>query len=279
VVRIAVVTAARGRHDHLTRQQEGIAAGRVQPDLRVLAAIDDRAVATVIDPAVEVVHLPGSDRLPMAAARNAGAARAFASGADAVVFLDVDVIPGADLLSRYAEALTQAPGALLSGPVAYLPPGEHVLADLPRHPPHPARPAPPPGVLQSCTQPALFWSLSFALTAATWDQIGGFDEAYAGYGAEDTDFGLRAAARGVPLLWVGGAVGYHQHHPVSSPPVEHLEDILLNGRIFRRTWGFWPMSGWLAAFERQGLIRPAGDDWVRVRTAAGGRGPATRSGP
>jgi len=47
------------------------------------------------------------------------------------------------------------------------------------------------------------------------------------------------------LGWVGGARAYHQHHPVSSPPVEHLDDILRNGRLFHERWGEWPMTGWL----------------------------------
>ena len=42
-----------------------------------------------------------------------------------------------------------------------------------------------------------------------------------------------------------GARAYHQHHPSSSPPVQHLADILRNGALFRRRWGRWPMEGWL----------------------------------
>jgi GT2 family glycosyltransferase len=100
----------------------------------------------------------------------------------------------------------------------------------------------------------LFWSLSFALTARTWHETGGFCEDYTGYGGEDTDFALTAAARGVGLWWVGGAPAYHQHHPVSRPPVEHLDDILRNGALFRKRWGTWPMEGWLRGFAERGLV-------------------------
>ena len=74
------------------------------------------------------------------------------------------------------------------------------------------------------------------------------------HGCEDTDFGQIAARHEVPLTWLGGAWAYHQH-PTTDPPVEHIEDILRNAVIFFRRWGWWPMSGWLDAFARQGLIR------------------------
>ena len=84
-----------------------------------------------------------------------------------------------------------------------------------------------------------------------------------GYGGEDTDFGRTALAAGVGLGWVGAARAFHQHHPVSSPPVEHLDAILRNGRLYHRRWGRWPMTGWLEAFEEQGLVRRDGNDRVR----------------
>ena len=101
----------------------------------------------------------------------------------------------------------------------------------------------------------LFWSLAFAVAPATHARVGGFDPGYVGYGAEDTDYAFRARAAGVPLAWVGDAWAHHQHHPVSSPPVEHLSDIARNARRFRARWGTWPMRGWLTAFADTGLIR------------------------
>jgi GT2 family glycosyltransferase len=113
----------------------------------------------------------------------------------------------------------------------------------------------------------LFWSLSFAVTPATWRRIGGFCELYRGYGGEDTDFAHSAAGAGVGLRWVGGAHAFHQHHPVSNPPVQHLDDILRNAQVFHRRWGWWPMSGWLDAFAAQGLITWA-PDGTPVRLSA-----------
>lgn len=84
--------------------------------------------------------------------------------------------------------------------------------------PHPARPAPPDGDVVSSADYELFWSLSFALTAATWRRIGGFYDRYRGYGAEDTGFAQTARAARVPMRWVGGAHAFHQFHSVSDPP-------------------------------------------------------------
>ncbi|MFK8907547.1 glycosyltransferase family 2 protein [Streptomyces sp. YS-3] len=268
-MRTAVITLAAGRHTHLLLQQDGLARGTRTPDRYVIVSMADPAIAPLTadrEPAPDVITLPLADgRLPLAAARNAGAARALEDGADLLVFLDVDCVPGPTLLAAYAGAAED--GALLCGTVAYLPPPPPegydlaVLADL--APPHPARPAPADGELRRGGDPRLFWSLSFALTARTWKRIGGFCESYTGYGGEDTDFAAAAAGRGVDLWWVGGAPAYHQHHPTHEPPVQHLDDILRNGALYKRRWGTWPMLGWLRAFEARGLAvyDPGADAW------------------
>ncbi|MEU6062618.1 galactosyltransferase-related protein [Streptomyces sp. NPDC047097] len=275
-MRVAVITLVAGRHRHLALQQRGLAASHRRPDHYLVVALDDPAAAGVVRgraPRADLIgHRRDAGRLPLAAARNAGARRALDAGADLLVFLDVDCVPGPSLLGRYAE--TAEDGALLCGTVAYLPPpppGGYRLDALPRlAPPHPARPVPADGQMITGGDHRLFWSLSFAVTAATWRRIGGFCERYTGYGGEDTDFGRTAAARGVDLRWVGGAPAYHQHHPVSRPPVEHLDDILRNGAVFRDRWGSWPMEGWLRDFARLGLARhdPATGTWTKTEKAA-----------
>ena len=73
-------------------------------------------------PDADVVHVPRVDgHLPLAAARNAGVARARALGAELLVLLDVDCLPETGALARYAEAAAQTDG-VLCGPVGYLPP-------------------------------------------------------------------------------------------------------------------------------------------------------------
>ncbi|MFF3994133.1 glycosyltransferase family 2 protein [Streptomyces cyaneofuscatus] len=262
-MRTSVITLAAGRHRHLALQQLGLAAGSHVPDLYVVVAMDDPDLGAVLagrEPAATVVDCPVENgNLPLARARNLGAAHALEHGAELLVFLDVDCVPGEQLLERYRQIAldTERQRSLLCGTVSYLPPpGPHGyrLAELPTlAEPHPGRPDPAVGELQRGEDYALFWSLSFAVTAEAWHTIGGFCEEYEGYGGEDTDYGQRARAAGVPLTWVGGAPAFHQHHPVSDPPVAHLRDIVRNAETFHRRWGWWPMADWLHAFAERGL--------------------------
>lgn len=274
MTRVALITVVHGRHAHLSRQREALARSTRLPDDHVIVVIDDPPLEAVLEgesitsarepPGVPltptVVAMAGDELgLPLAAARNRGAAAALAAGADVLVFLDVDCLPSPALVEAYARAAMDPATSdrLLGGPVAYLPPpppSGYDLDALPPAEPHPARPAPAPGAIELGGDHDLFWSLSFALTAETWHRIGGFHEAYVGYGGEDTDFAATARTAGIDLAWIGSARAFHQYHPVESPPVRHLDAILRNAALFHRRWGRWPMSGWLDAFEQQGLI-------------------------
>ena len=258
---VATVTIAHGRHRHLERQQEGLLVGDRVPDTRVVVAMADPVIADLVDPRTVVVeHDADPARLPLAAARNLGLDRAFRAGADVAVVLDVDVVPGRSLVGGYVDAHGHDADRVWSGPVTYLPPGveDHRPEALERHDaPHPARPAPAPGTLLPATDPALFWSLSFSVGRETWSRGVRFDERFTGYGGEDTDFAFRLERAGVGLGWAGSARGFHQWHPTQDPPVQHLADILRNGRLFAATWGRWPMTGWLEAFaDWQPLTAP-----------------------
>ena len=297
----AVVTIVHGRHEHLRGQLWGLARQTSPADLHVVVAMGDGDVAGVVSdtrsfaaqgdrptpPSLVVpVGLDEGDELPLARARNVGARAAIDAGADRLVFLDVDCIPSAPALERYAAVLdtavldtagrrddagTGSGPVVACGTVAYLPPVPHPsdyrtggLADLAG--PHPGRPAPHHGAVLVAHDLRLFWSLSFALTSSDWDRLGGFSEDYVGYGAEDTDFGQRLGAANGTMLWVGGAAAYHQHHPTDAPPVRHLTSIVRNANVFRDRWGWFPMEGWLSAFADRGLARhdPVTGRWVEV---------------
>ncbi|MBS9375557.1 glycosyltransferase family 2 protein [Rhodococcus sp. B50] len=270
---LSVITVAAGRSTHLRRQLDGLARSTRVPDEHIVVAMGDPEVAEVVAAAgssARVVEIEAdSGKLPVAAARNLGARTA---SPGLLVFLDVDCIPAPDLIERYAEAADRHPAALLNGPVTYLPEPGADGYDLERLgdsiDPHPARPFPPDGDIVLNDAHELFWSLSFAVRKLVWRRIGGFCTVYRGYGGEDTDFGQKAASAGVPMAWVGGAHAFHQYHPVSSPPVEHLDDILVNAALFHRRWGWWPMRGWLDEFERMGLVEydAAEERWIQVAT-------------
>jgi len=261
--RTAVITIAAGREDHLRRQREALSAEEV--DLHVVVGMTGPPRLRPVPSAPEVTSISvvaGHRGLPLAAARNAGARTAIRQGAELLVFLDVDCIPGPRSLSHYtAAALAVPPATLLCGPVAYLPPPTRQgyppperLARLAE--PHSGRPAPEAGrVLVDDERFDLFWSLSFATSRDDWDRFGGFCERFAGYGAEDTDFALRAAARGARLAWVGGAVAYHQHHPPSRHEERHVRELVANAQLFHRRHGFWPMEDWLTELARAEVVR------------------------
>ncbi|RLV48642.1 glycosyltransferase family 2 protein [Nocardioides mangrovicus] len=263
---LAVITVVHGRHDHLRRQERSLLRGR-RPDVRVVVAMDDADVADLV-PGAEVVRLGrGTRGLPLAAARNAGADAALAAGARRLVFLDVDVLVDSETLAGYAAAEPD-PLAVWCGPVTYLRPEDRPYdpATLPGlHAPHPARPDPGPGAVVGEDRWELFWSLSFALDAEGWRRSGGFDPSYEGYGGEDTDFGQRLAANGMRLRWNGSARGYHQWHPVDSPPLGHREDIVRNAGIFHDRWGWWPMTGWLEQLREMGAVEVVDGRWQVCR--------------
>ncbi len=261
----AVLTvASRARAAHVERQRAFLAQLDRSDVLRVEAWLDPEP------PTGDgvLVHVPpGEFGLRVGEGRNAAAAAAIAAGADLLIFLDADCLPGPGLIERY-DAVAREPG-LYAGPVTYLAEGTvpenlRALEGLTR--PHAARPWPADGEVIRGDPAAydLFWSLSFAVSASTWEELGGFSEAFQGYGAEDTDFAWRAREMAVPLLWVGGAHAYHQWHPTSDPPWQHLDDILRNGAVFAHRWGRWPMSGWLEKFEQAGAITRDGEGWRRV---------------
>ncbi len=127
------------------------------------------------------------------------------STADALVILDVDCIAASDLVDRYDAVLRRHPAAMACGAVRYLRRGWQRRRRCVRHL--------GPRRTQCCTgRPAaaaarrdagsmtchheLFWSLSFGVGRPLWDRLGGFDERFVGYGAEDTDLGLAGAPPG-----------------------------------------------------------------------------------
>ncbi|MCZ4521970.1 galactosyltransferase-related protein [Rhodococcus ruber] len=269
-MKIAVVTVVAGRHEHLGAQVRGLRGAAVEQVDHIVVSMGDNAIAGVLTrtgSAATCIEIPADGTLPLARARNLGAAAAVDRGAELLVFLDVDCIPGPGLLERYrcAAAVPGNERSLLCGPVTYLKERDAgaegpALAALTA--PHPARPNPPAGTVADGDNFDLFWSLSFAVTTQTWTELGGFCEDYTGYGGEDTDFAATAVASGIGLRWVGGAHAYHQWHAVSDPPVEHLDDIVANARRFFDRWGRWPMIGWLDAFAARGLIE-FGDSGIR----------------
>jgi GT2 family glycosyltransferase len=252
---VTVVVPVSGRPVHLARTLGGLADQRRRPDRTVVVDMGHADLRDAPIPVQHVVLPVAGSALPLAAARNLGAAH---GGEGHLVFLDVDCIPHPDLIGDHVAALDRIADVVACGRVRYLRQGwaeEPAPVDLDVHSdPHPARPMPLDDLLDA-DRHELFWSLNFAVTTVTWRRLGGFDVGYRGYGAEDTDLGLRAAEAGIPLLWVAGATAYHQWHPPSRLDPARLPEIVANARRFRTRWGRWPMAGWLADLAAAGAVR------------------------
>ncbi|WP_185999504.1 glycosyltransferase [Novosphingobium sp.] len=266
---LSVLTIVRNRPGHLVQLVKGLQRSSVLPDELIVVDMgsDSPVVLEDLPFPARVVWMDGG-RLPLAAARNAAARSA---SNDHLLFLDVDCIPMRGLI-RAVQGVLASHNALVCAQVLYLGPDEARAEwdeqDLfKRAAPHPARSFPGQGV-RSEDNAGLFWSLVFGITRQRFFALGGFDEEFVGYGAEDTDFGFRAKAAGVPLLFMGGPGAFHQFHQTFDPPLQHLDDIVSNAGTFHRRWGIWPMEGWLKAFAEMGLVALSEDAITPLRPAS-----------
>lgn len=263
---LSVLTLVRGRQRQFANLVAGLCAQTRSPDELVVAAMG--MVPDVDAPfPIRTITVPG-ERLPLAAARNATVRAAAGEG---LVFLDVDCIPAPSLVARYADCLVEADGCFI-GEVRYLPFVPEPPLDLGHLEVagvrHPSKPEPPAdGAVLPEPDHGELWGLSFALRRDTFARAGGFDERYAGYGGEETDFARALAAAGVPLYRVGGALAFHQHHAVHVPPLQHFDDIIRNATLFHAKWGSWPMDYWLGQFAAAGYVEwaPEADTLTAVR--------------
>jgi GT2 family glycosyltransferase len=267
---MSVLTIVKDRPGHLEQLLEGLRRSDVMPSEFIAVDMGSDPPVNLGDvpfPA-RVVRLDG-DGLPLAAARNLAARRATG---ELLLFLDVDCIPMRGLIGSMVKVL-EAHAALVCAQVRYLGPddarGSWQEADLlGRSAGHPVRRFPASGI-RRVEEAGLFWSLTFGILRESFFDLGGFDERFTGYGAEDTDFGFRAREAQLPLLFMGGPGAFHQHHDTFDPPLQYFADILRNAARFRGKWGIWPMEGWLAAFQKAGLIRLTDEqiDVVRYPTS------------
>ena len=137
----------------------------------------------------EVQWHRGPSRGP-AANRNSGAL--VASG-DWLIFLDDDIIPESGLLEAYRDEM--AGPNLLEGKIINNPNPPSLLWEAPR---------------KEEGNGILGCSCNFAIAAATFKKLGGFDERYeSGVYAEDTDFSARLKSMGYEAAFVENATVVH----------------------------------------------------------------------
>ena len=256
---VSVCTLVHNRRSNLENLMRGLAQS-VHPAAELVVVHMNEApyadLPAVPFPVRQVRLDHTENTLPLAHARNRAVR---AARHQLLVLLDADCIPHPGMIGQLVRDHLRVSG-LVMGTIRYLGPDGNApgwdFARLDAHSvPHERRPVVPAGQVLPAPNYALFWSLCFICARADWNYLGGFDEAFPGYGGEDTDFAFTAERLGVPFH-LSSARCYHQYHTICRPPLSNFENIITNSRVFKQKWGRWCMEGWLAAFAERGLL-----DW------------------
>lgn len=275
---VSVITTCFGRNTHLYNLLASLATASAIPD-EVIIVNDDADAKVLASFGLNIKQIPtkstaADGRFDIGCNRNLGAA---AATHEAMIFLDVDCLVANNFVESFFNRLTSHPNALLMGQPRYLTrplskmesrqlkQGKLTMATLnrlsilnpyrfnfsPQSYENTAEQA-DKGVMPSQDYGA-FWSLCFAIYREQFKKIGGFDTAYIGYGAEDTDFAFMAKKLGIAFYLTNDLV-YHQQHSVHRPPINHLDSIVVNANRFYHKWQHWPMAAWLSEFAQLRFI-------------------------
>lgn len=295
-VPVTVITTCYGRNRHLYNLLSSLANGSVQPD-EVIIVNDDADPKRLAEFALNIVKIPTNAGLvdstnhqtlgksdktefDIGHNRNIGAARA---SHGTLIFLDVDCIVAPSFIEQLSTKLNQYPNALLMGQPRYLTRPlsseeslalqkgaltnnylNHLSVYNPYRDNFDAKQSisteAAPTAIKKTNDYGTFWSLCFAIKREKFEQIGGFDTQYTGYGVEDTDFAFTAFQLDIDFYLTADLI-YHQQHAVYRPPLNHLESIIVNANRFYQKWQCWPMGGWLEQFCKMGLI-----DWTHEQS-------------
>lgn len=249
-MRFSVVTLVKGRKRQLENLLESIKAGSLIPDEIIVVWMEKHTPnAHIIDKELNLKQFYIEDAaLPLAKARNVGFQN---TSFENIVFLDVDCICSPTLLENLLAHTTD--NTITSAYARYLPymplNGDYRLI-APDALTHPKR-----AVLEAFKPlpHKKFWSLVFALKRYSFKEIGGFDEAFTGYGGEDTDFAERFNALGFTFVLVKDEV-LHQYHLKYTPPLNYICEIVHNANRFFSKHNYFPMYSWLQHFCDRGFV-------------------------
>ena len=245
----SIVTIVKGRRKQLSNLLESIKASTILPqDIQVVCMDDKDGIVSPEGLNVSIHLMSDIQRLPLAAARNMGIAAAQTGN---IIFIDVDCIVSPTLFANMLKEL-QNDNIIAAYPL-YLPevPDTGNYDDLKdKAVSHPSRELIP---IDEPVPHLQFWSLIFAIQKRTFEKVGGFDESFIGYGAEDTDFAMMFHNKGVEQIFIRDYV-LHQYHDKHDPPLNYFDSIIKNATRYQHKWGVLPMLRWLSAFEDMGLI-------------------------
>lgn len=258
----SVVTIVKGRRKQLANLLESIKTSTLLPfDIQVICMDNLEGIIKPEGLDINFHLINDSHNLPLAAARNTGIA---ATKTDSVIFIDVDCLVSPTL---FENMLSQLKGDnIITAYPLYLsevPEGGSFDALKEKAVPHPTRQTIPAGQPVEHLQ---FWSLIFAVQKPAFQKIGGFDETFVGYGAEDTDFAMTFNKATIKLIFVKDYV-LHQYHDKYDPPLNYFESIIENANRYKQKWGVLPMRRWLSAFENMGLINITAADDIKIHVS------------
>ena len=227
---VSVVVPCFEAPDALALTLAGLARQDWPRALLEVVVVDDGSEPPLELPALPV-PAPLDVKLVRQARRGFGLARARNAGARAaahpiLVFLDGDVIAEAGLLAAHARWHHAVSDALTLGFCAYVSvagidpeairnrPGSvrELLGDRPFDPPWWERHMARTGDMTS-GHDDLFRAVTghnLGISRAFFEAVGGFDESFARYGGEDTEFGYRVQMQGGLLAPERGAFAWHQ---------------------------------------------------------------------
>ena len=258
IQKVSVLTLVRNRRSQLQNLMTGLLRSQLVPHELVIVYMNEAPYGDlpILPFPVQILSVKDiNQKLPLGKARNKAA---FHATGDVLLFLDVDCIPSGNLLEEMLRVQQEKPG-LWMGNLRYLRKGwqneYETEADLIQQSVlHPDRPHVTEGERLMMEDYGYFWSLCFSITPVDFATIGGFDEQFRNYGAEDTDFGFTAREKGIPFGLIS-AYCYHQYHPVCRPPLNNFDSIITNAAIFKDKWGHWAMGSWLKDFSDSGYIQ------------------------
>lgn len=199
----------------------------VPPD-QVVVADDGSAVPPTLPPGVGLARQP-DEGFRAAAARNAGARLAVG---DLLVFLDADTTPEPDFLQHLLRVPATHPEALVVGRRRHAD-----LAGVPTDVPLPAaaqgRELDEPAWLvdayrrsddlREADELSFRFVVGAVLACSRWwfEELGGFDESFVGYGGEDWDLAHRSWLAGGLVAHVPEAVAWHDGPDAGGRPRTH----------------------------------------------------------
>ena len=207
MIKLSVVIGTFNQKAKLAKALQSLFKQTLSPSLYEIIVVDSMSADGTEEMVSSFIPRPSSlvylrqENLGRPGARNRGIAEA---RGEIILLTDADMLADINLLYEHLKAHEKHPNAAYEGlTMNYLENGQT---------------AP---YIKEKLQPGQKLKFSYFLTGnlsikkQTLEEIGGFDQDFAGYGWEDIELGYRMIKAGVPLYYLPSAVNYHDH-PVAA---------------------------------------------------------------